>query len=145
MESFGLKVVRSVPSQRGFNQPCPLWKGQCTIYALPHYPRFCQTYKCKLLQKLLDETISLPHALTIVEDAKTIIQQVEEHLPESTNTNFRERLAEQIEGATHNQPEFQRKADRLLTIYEEAFGVTDVVDHSEEGQIQGRQRPSNNG
>src|SRR5215213_1481543 len=76
MESFGLKVVRSVPSQRGFNQPCPLWKGQCTIYALPHYPRFCQTYKCKLLQKLLDETISLPHALTIVEDAKTIIQQV---------------------------------------------------------------------
>src|SRR5919108_377904 len=60
--ALGVPVLRSVPSQRGFNQPCPLWKGQCTVYHSPHYPRFCRTYKCKLLKRLLDGNASPPEA-----------------------------------------------------------------------------------
>ena len=56
IEALGVRVVRSIPSQRGFNQPCPLWEGQCTIYETEQYPRFCRTYKCKLLKELLEES-----------------------------------------------------------------------------------------
>ena len=55
-----MEVFRSDPTQRGFSQPCPLWHGQCTIYTSPHYPRFCGTYKCQLLKKVMDETTLLP-------------------------------------------------------------------------------------
>src|SRR5512132_1081293 len=59
-EKLGLRVFGSMPSQRGFSQPCPLWQGKCTVYDTPHYPHYCRTYKCKLLKKLLDETTPLP-------------------------------------------------------------------------------------
>src|SRR5512134_2440425 len=65
-EALGLNVVRTPPSQRGFSQPCPLWHGQCTVYNSPHYPRFCGTYKCQLLKKVIDETTPLPEALSAV-------------------------------------------------------------------------------
>src|SRR5215213_6842253 len=96
-EELGLNVFRSVPSERGFNQPCPLWQGQCTVYSSPHYPHFCRTYKCKLLKKLLDETVSLPDALTSIAGAKELIHEVEALLPPSASTNFRERLVEHLE------------------------------------------------
>ena len=80
-EVLGLNVFQSVPSERGFSQPCPLWQGQCTIYSSPHYPHFCRTYKCKLLKKVLDETTSLPDALTSVQQAKEMIQELELRLP----------------------------------------------------------------
>src|SRR5215217_9602106 len=60
LEELGVPVLRAVPSQRGFNQPCPLWNGQCTIYHSPHYPRFCHTYKCKLLKKVVEGNATLP-------------------------------------------------------------------------------------
>ena len=96
IEALGLPVIRSIPSERGFNQPCPLWKGQCTIYHSPHYPRFCRTYKCKLLKKLLEESTSLSQALSVVKGAKELIQEVEVLLPDSPNPNFRERLVAQL-------------------------------------------------
>ena len=68
MQALGVKVYRE-PAQRGFDQPCPLWQGTCTIYATSHYPRHCHTYKCKLLKKLLEENIELTNALSIVKDA----------------------------------------------------------------------------
>ena len=131
-EALGLNVFRSVPSQRGFSQPCPLWHGVCTIYTSPHYPHFCRTYKCKLLKQLLDETISLPHALTVVEQAKESIHKVEELLPASTNLNFRERLVAYLE--ENPDEDFRLKARDLLTLYEKVFGVKDVVDESLEDQ-----------
>src|SRR5215510_11603100 len=69
-EALGLTVFRSDPTQRGFSQPCPLWNGQCTIYDSPHYPYVCRAYKCKLLKDVTSENISLPDALTIIEQAK---------------------------------------------------------------------------
>jgi Predicted transcriptional regulators len=135
-QGLGLNVFRSVPSQRGFSQPCPLWQGQCTIYSSPHYPHFCRTYKCKLLKKVLDETSSLPDARTVIEQAKEIIHEVERLLPVSQhNNNFRERLVEHLE-ALEKKPawdtadlEFRRKADALLTLYEHVFGVDDLVEN----------------
>ena len=97
IEALGLKVIRSIPSQRGFNQPCPLWQGHCTIYTSTSYPRFCRTYKCALLKRLLDETTALPEALSQVEQAKEMVHELEALLPQPHSPNFRERLVKHIE------------------------------------------------
>lgn len=133
-EALGLNVFRSVPSQRGFSQPCPLWQGQCTIYSSPHYPHSCRTYKCKLLKKVLDETTSLPEARTEIEQAKGIIHELEALLPDSPYTNFRERLVAHLEYLEQKPAwdaadlEFRLKADALLTFYERVFSVKDLVE-----------------
>jgi|SRR5688572_27939671 len=136
-EALGLHVFRSVPSQRGFNQPCPLWLGECTVYTSPHYPHFCRTYKCKLLKQLLDETTSLSDALTVVQHAKGMIAELEALLPNSPNTNFRERLVAHLEEVErlklsdkegYTDKDFRQKAGALLLVYEKVFGVKDVID-----------------
>ena len=134
-ETLGLPVFRSVPRQRGFNQPCPLWQGQCTIYTSPNYPHFCRTYKCKLLKKVLDDTIPFPEALTTIEQAKEIIHEMEILLPAPTQSNFRERLVEHLETLEkkqiwdENDVKFRRKADSLLSLYERVFGVDDLIEN----------------
>ena len=137
IEELGLKVFRSVPSQRGFNQPCPLWQGQCTIYTSASYPRFCHTYKCALLKKLLDETTSLEDALRKVEQAKQKIHELEALLPASHETNFRERLVAHLQliggakqSGQQDDDEFRQRADALLALYAEVFGVNDLVEKS---------------
>ena len=130
-ESLGLRVFRSVPRQRGFSQPCPLWQGQCTIYSSPHYPHFCRTYKCKLLKKVLDETTSLPDSLKAISEAKEMIQELEALLPASPQPNFRERLVEFLEGhsteADLQNLNLRRKAEALVEYYEQVFGVDDLM------------------
>ena len=128
IESLGVPVLRSDPRQRGFNQPCPLWHGQCTIYMAPHYPRFCQTYKCQLLKRMMDDQISLGDALATVANTKKMIHEIEALLPVSANPNFRERVEAQLQETTHDNPEFQQKAESLLTVYKEVFGVEDVIE-----------------
>jgi hypothetical protein len=131
IEALGVKVFRSFPSQRGFNQPCPLWQGKCTIYATPSYPRFCHTYKCRLLKRLLDETSTLPEALNLVRQAKVIIQELETALPDSANLNFRERLTAVLEGTTEQSggdQEIRQKAKVLLAAYEQVFGIDDLME-----------------
>ena len=141
-QSLGLNVFGSGPSQRGFSQPCPLWQGQCTIYTSPQYPHFCRTYKCKLLKEVLDENTSLPGALTVVQQAKGMIDEMEALLPSSPKISFRERLVAQIEALEHLKAsagqqntdlEFRQKADALLNFYEKVFGVKDLVDKPDEG------------
>jgi uncharacterized protein len=144
-EAFALNVFRSVPRQRGFSQPCPLWHGQCTIYTSPHYPHFCRTYKCKLLKRVLDDTIPLSTALTVVQQTKGLIDQLEALLPGSPDHNFRERLVARLEqleslkesdGQDNVSLEFHRKADALLNLYKNSFGVEDLVDKPEEEYIE---------
>jgi hypothetical protein len=129
---LGLNVFGSDPSQRGFSQPCPLWQDECTIYTSPHYPHFCRTYKCKLLKEVLDENTPLPDAMTVVQQAKEMIHEVEALLPTSPNINFRARLVAQLEENENTDLEFQRKAYALLILYEKVFGVKDLVDKAEE-------------
>jgi hypothetical protein len=137
-EALGLNVFRADPRQRGFSQPCPVWQGQCTIYTSPHYPRFCHTYKCKLLKEVLDENTALPQALIVVQETKELIQELEGLLPGSPKNNFRERLVDHIENPEpphvsggEEETDFdlrQMKAGALLDIYENVFGVRDLVD-----------------
>lgn len=136
-ESLGLNVIRE-PSQRGFSQPCPLWLGECTVYTSPHYPRFCHTYKCKLLKEVLDENTALPNALRVVQQAKEMIQKLEALLPVSPNINFRERLVARMDYLEESARlgnadlEFQVKAGTLLLFYENIFGVIDLVEYPRE-------------
>jgi hypothetical protein len=126
-QALGLNVFRSHPSERGFSQPCPLWHGQCTIYDSPEYPRFCRTYKCKLLKQVLAETTPLPEALRAIADAKQMIQEMEPHLPAAAFPSFRERL----EAALEND-ELRNTVAPLLDVYRNIFGVDDLVDLPEE-------------
>ena len=135
---LGLNVFGSDPSQRGFSQPCPLWDGQCTIYTSPQYPHFCRTYKCKLLKEVIDESTSLPAALTVIQQAKEIIHDMESLLPNSPNPNFRERLVLELEASQNSDEqddtnlEFRQKADALLLFYEKVFDVKDLVSKPDE-------------
>jgi len=137
-QALGLNVLRSDPRLRGFSQPCPLWHGQCTIHNSPAYPRFCGVYKCKLLKEMLDENIPLPEALTLVEQAKGMIHELDTLLPpsEGPTLNFRERLVARLENlkasAGQDDTDFWRKADALLLFYEKVFGVNDLVDQPDE-------------
>lgn len=139
-QALGLPVLRSDPRLRGFSQPCPLWHGQCTIHNSPQYPRFCGTYQCKLLKQMLEENISLPEALPLIEQAKEMIYEVEMLLPppQGSTLNFRERLVVCLENSEefgkqkNADPDFRRKAAALLIFYEKVFGVNDLVDPPEQ-------------
>jgi hypothetical protein len=127
LEKLGLNVIRSDPRQRGFTQPCPMWNGQCTIYQSEYYPRGCDSYRCKLLRELLDESVSLPKALRVVRQAKEMIQEIDAILPASSHISFRERLVAYMERG-NMEPEFRRKAEALLVFIDKYFGVNDFFD-----------------
>ena len=124
LQKLGLNVIRSDPRQRGFTQPCPMWNGVCTIYESPHYPRGCDSYRCKLLRELLDESVSLPRALKIVNQAMKMIQEVAEFLPAASQVSFRERLVTQMEQGAADA-KFLQKANALLVFFDKHFGVND--------------------
>jgi hypothetical protein len=76
----------------------------------------------------------LPEALCRIEQAKEKIQELEGLLPHSPNPNFRERFAAQLESlpdlpetTSQDSLEFRQKASALLTLYENLFGVNDVI------------------
>ena len=126
LEKMGLHVIRSDPRQRGFTQPCPMWNGICTIYDSHNYPKGCDSYKCKLLRELLDESVSLPKALRVVQQTKKLIQAVAAFLPDAPLLSFRERLVTELERGTADEA-FQSQAQELLQKYEAQFGVNDLV------------------
>lgn len=133
IEQLGIHVIRNDPRQRGFLQPCPMWNGICTIYEEPQYPRSCKRYKCKVFRQLLDDDISLPAAMTIVQDTLTLIREIEPLLPASEATSFRERLIaykEELESKKSElNGEFMQKTAVLLSRYEDLFGVDDFIDY----------------
>jgi len=134
-EALGMNVFRSDPRQRGFSQPCPMWQGQCTIYESSHYPHVCRAYKCKLLKEMLVEKASLGNALTLIEQTKELIREVESLLPVSHTRNFRERLVEYLENSSEQENqnrELQVKAEQLLAFYEQVFGVNDLIETPED-------------
>ena len=135
-EALGMHVYRDDPTQRGFSQPCPLWKGACTIYTSPHYPHSCRAYTCNLFDDVVRETTSLPDALARIEQAKGLIQDLEPHLPITSAINFRERLVARLEGleasTERDELEFRLKAEALLLFYEKVFGVKDLLEKPDE-------------
>jgi len=137
-EALGLTVVRSDPRQRGFNQPCPVWRGQCTIYESPHYPHVCRAYKCELLKEVIRENTSISQALTSIDVTKGLIRDLESRLRISPGNNFRERLVTYLEetsstaGSNESEQTLRQKAEELLNIYEKVFGVNDLVERADE-------------
>jgi hypothetical protein len=130
-EELGMHVYRSDPNQRGFAQPCPVWRGHCTIYASPNYPHVCRAYKCKLLKEVIAESRSLSDSLPVIERAKGMIRELEAMLPPSTSDNFRERLVACLENPLERQnvdEHFLLKAEALLHFYKDVFGVDDLVE-----------------
>lgn len=133
-QSLGFTVIQNNPSQRGFTQPCPMWNGVCAVYTFPNYPHSCRKYKCNVLRCLLDEDISLPDALSIIQETLDLIREIELLLPTSSALSFRERLItykENLEskGKEPEELEFLRKIDLLLSHYEERFGMDDFIDY----------------
>ena len=128
VEKLGLNVIRSDPRQRGFLQPCPVWDGTCTVYTSPDYPRSCARYKCKQFKELMDEKTSLSDAMEKVEQALEMIRDVETYLPVSTTVSFRERLLTKMEDRSPENEEFREKAQRLISYFEDFFGVMDFFD-----------------
>ena len=134
-QALGLNVIRSDPRQRGFTQPCPLWQGQCTIYTSLDYPHVCGSYQCKLLKEVINEDFPIADALSIIEQAKGLIHEVESLLPVSTSHNFRERLVTYLEGTPGQENtvlELRKKAASLLAYYETVFGVKDLIENPDE-------------
>jgi len=80
----------------------------------------------------MDESVTLPEALTVVQQAKGMIEEVDGLLPGSLNNNFRERLVSQLENPGEKDLEFQKKARTLLVFYRDRFGVKDIVADLEE-------------
>ena len=126
-EALGLNVVRTDPRQRGFTQPCPVWDEVCTVYSSPHYPRGCRKYQCKLLKQMTAGAVGLPEALDVVQQALAMIREVEPFLSSSPQLSFRERLVAQLEVGGAG-PDFQLKANTLLTYFDRHFGVNDFFD-----------------
>lgn len=113
-----------------------MWNGVCTIYTSPNYPRSCTTYKCNVLRRLLDEDISLPDALSTIQETLTLIREIEPLLPASSALSFRERLITYKEELESNrreytafEQEFLQKAEMLLNRYEDRFGMDDFIDY----------------
>ena len=135
-QSLGLNVIQDNPHQRGFIQPCSMWNGVCTLYTSPKYPRSCKRYQCDVLRRLLDEDISLPDALAIIQETLNLIREIEPLLPASSAPSFRERLItckEELQAngreCTTSEDEFLRKTEELLTHYEDRFGMDDFIDY----------------
>ena len=129
---LGIDVIRDDPRQRGFLQPCPMWKGVCTIYTIPEYPRSCKRYKCKVFRQLVDDDISFPAAMSIIQETLTLIREIEPLLPVSEIPSFRERLIahkEELEAKKEVDNDFMQKTLVLLTRYEDLFGVDDFIDY----------------
>ncbi len=89
-----------------------------------------------MLRRLLDEDISLSDALSIIQETLTLIREIEQLLPVSSTLSFRERLITYKENLESNEKEyteaeseFLRKAEVLLTYYEEGFGMDDFIDY----------------
>lgn len=136
VEKLGVTVIRDDPHQRGFNQPCPLWNGTCTVYTSPDYPRSCGRYKCKVLRRLLDDDISLPKALSEIQETLGLIREIELFLPSPKVVSFRERLIdykECLEAKGEDLEAFEQrslyKVDDLLNQYNDRFGVDDFIDY----------------
>jgi hypothetical protein len=125
---LGLTVIRDDPRQRGFLQPCAVWDGTCTVYASPDYPRSCKRYKCRQFKELAEEKSSLPEAMGKVEQALKMIRELEMDLPSSKAVSFRERLLAKMEDRRPENEEFRGKAQRLLSYFEDFFGVMDFLD-----------------
>lgn len=76
----------------------------------------------------MDEKTSLPDAMGMVEQAHEMIRELENDLPASRTVSFRERLLTKMEDRSAENAPFREKAQRLISYFEDFFGVMDFFD-----------------
>jgi hypothetical protein len=136
-QALGFNVLQSNPEKPKFTLPCHLWKGQCTIYAHPNKPSICGDFRCKILKEVESEELPLNDALTVVQQAKGMILELETQLPAGQDRNFRRRLFEYIirlersSSHTNATDTFRLKAGVLLVMFAQRFGVTGLFNKPE--------------
>lgn len=136
--ALGLQVLQTNPDKPHFLLPCPLWEGHCTIYTHPNKPSICGNFKCKLLREMQDDSIPLAEALSVVQRAKQLIQELERQLPDGQHSNFRRRLFEYVDqlqraaSPTESENAFRLKAGVLLVLFAQRFGVKGLFNKSEQ-------------
>lgn len=78
VEKFGGELFNNEKGQLCFRQPCPAYHGNCSIY--PNHPASCQGFECTLLKKLRHDEITLEHAISLVQQTKDVVSQIDETL-----------------------------------------------------------------
>lgn len=83
----------------GFHLPCPQHReGRCAAYQ--RRPQACVHYQCELLQRCLEGEVTIEYALSLVRQAKRMLNQLQARWPDSASTPLtfdvlRHMLAEQ--------------------------------------------------
>jgi len=78
VEGFGGELFIGSMGQLSFVQPCPAFDGVCTVY--PNHPASCKSYRCKLLDDMLNERLSLARASVICEKIIDTVRYIDESL-----------------------------------------------------------------
>jgi hypothetical protein len=76
---------------------------------------------------MINGNVQLSESLEVVQQAIVMIRDVEPLLSTSPHSSFRERLVAQMENGSVD-PDFQLKAETLLSFFEMHFGVNDFFD-----------------
>src|SRR5512137_1768828 len=64
----------------GFHLPCPQYReGKCASYQ--RRPRVCANYQCELLQRCLEGQVTLEEALSLIAQARTMLDPLWDRLP----------------------------------------------------------------
>ncbi len=80
---------------------------------------------------MLRDEVLLDNALTQIAQAKEMIRELDELLPDVPSHNFRERLVAYVEAHGQKDKVLLQKAQDLLQLYEEIFGVNDLVERTD--------------
>ena len=128
---IGLTILaRAGDDTPTFRLPCPCFQqGRCSTYT--KRPGACGRYRCDLLQAFEAQTIDLNNALELVEQAKTLIAEIEALIGDTNNAetiwqraaHFAERHALTLHSAefTRAFPQIQLKISALYMLCDHYF------------------------
>ncbi|MBF0623068.1 MAG: YkgJ family cysteine cluster protein [Magnetococcales bacterium] len=115
--SKGMAFYTNSNGDHYFDQPCPSLRfGVCQIYE--SQPNTCRTYQCRLVKHVIDSALTLPEALTIVDQAIDLAGAVSKHLDKlfapDWNRTYLKRLIRRALDTEKPDPQFLRDARKLV-------------------------------
>ena len=95
----------------GFHLPCPCYRdGKCSAYY--RRPRACVNYQCELLQRYLQGEVSLAESLSLVAQAKTMLDTLRAEMPNGSATPITLKVLRQV--VDERQRHLERDGDAAL-------------------------------
>ena len=83
--SLGLNKIKG---KNAFSQPCAVYSGTtCAIYH--QRPKYCQKFECRLLGKILTDSVSIKEALRIIKKVNIqtqVVKEIMQNLGQSNET-----------------------------------------------------------